>query len=307
MDDADFDADGVSVGADALTLGSGDAITDSQGQNAGLAHAELSDNPAHRVNMSTVTIVAAGTEPVPEDESALYAVQRTGSLSRALTVHLDYVLDDNLSDSNPDVYSGEGIYVFDSFVPRTVTFQPGRSTAPVAVRLHDDAEIEIADGSLTMIVSGSADYLVGQPDSATRILQDNNDVPVDMDIGLTGGRTTERSGAVRPLKAALGFETSNQRDKPPDPFYVSLSTVTGTAGQRPRGSNDGGDFIGVQRHVLIEPSAWKSRTTNEGHYGGRRSRNGLPRLPSMWISWTTTFPSRSSIFTSISKGRRARR
>ena len=142
--DADFDADGVSIGADALTLGRGDAITDSQGRNAGLAHAELSDNPAHRVNMSTVTIVAAGTEPVPEDESALYTVQRTGSLSRALTVHLDYVLDDNLSDPNPDATFRRARTVTCSltWVPRTVTFQPGRSTAPLAVPLHNDAEIE---------------------------------------------------------------------------------------------------------------------------------------------------------------------
>ena len=142
--DADFDADGVSVGADALTLGRGDAITDSQGRNAGLAHAELSDNPAHRVNMSTVTIVAAGTEPVPEDESALYTVQRTGSLSRALTVHLDYVLDDNLSDPNPecDIPANKRCTCSLDRVPRTVTFQPGRSTSPVAVPLFNDAEIE---------------------------------------------------------------------------------------------------------------------------------------------------------------------
>ena len=194
--DADFDADGVSIGADALTLGRGDAITDSQGRNAGLAHAELSDNPAHRVNMSTVTIVAAGTEPVPEDESALYTVQRTGSLSRALTVHLDYVLDDNLSDPRPHALAGFlAAYVPDSFVPRTVTFQPGRSTAPLAVPLHNDAEVETADGSLTMIVSDSADYLVGQPDSATRILQNDNDVFIDFDYGGTGGNTTEWNGA----------------------------------------------------------------------------------------------------------------
>ena len=44
---------------------------------------------------------------------------------------------------------------------------------------------------------------------------------------------------------------------------MSISTRGGTARQRPRQSNDGGDYIGVNLHVLVEPSSWESHTTNE--------------------------------------------
>ena len=137
----DVDTDGVSVGAGALALGAGGAVTDSQGRDANLAHDAVPADAAHRVNMSVVTIEAAGTEPVPEDEPATYILRRTGRLSRALTVVLDHELDDALDDPDPDASSGIQPYVFGFLVPRTVTFQPGQDSALLEVPVNNDAEI----------------------------------------------------------------------------------------------------------------------------------------------------------------------
>ena len=131
---ADFDHDGVTILANAPILGSGDAITD----------------------------------PVPEDERVRYILRRTGDIAHGLRVNLAYVLDDDLSDPDPDALSGASGYVFDSQVPRTVRFQPGRSSVPLEVPLYNDAEIEVVDGSLTMVVAEGDDYVVGQP--ARRLL-----------------------------------------------------------------------------------------------------------------------------------------
>ena len=86
----DIDSDGVSVDADALTLGAGTAITDVQGRAAILTHAAVGDDREQLVNMSEVTILANSEEPVTENDNASFTLSRTGSLSRALTVELDY-------------------------------------------------------------------------------------------------------------------------------------------------------------------------------------------------------------------------
>ena len=228
----DVDPDGVSVGASALTLDSGDAITDSQGRAARLAHASQPADAAHRVNMSVVTIVAAGTEPVTEDRSATYIVRREGSLSRALTVDLDLSIDDNRDDPDPETFSGEQPYVFSFRIPRTVTFQPGQDSVRLEIPLNNDAEIDTADGSLTMIVAESADYLVGRPDAATRILQDNNDVPVRVSSARALGTAIE---GPRYLEASVTLQTIGRRDEPLDPLYLSDRLhVLGDGSQRQR-------------------------------------------------------------------------
>ena len=254
----DVDTDGVSVGASALTLGPGGAVTDSQGQAANLAHAAVPADAAHRVNMSVVTIEAAGTEPVPEDEPATYILRRTGSLSRALTVVLDHELDDALDDPDPDGQSGNQPYVFSFRVPRTVTFQPGQDSAPLEVPVNNDAEIELADGSLTMFVADDADYLVGRPAAATRILTDNNDVRVRVSSARHLGTTVE---GPRSLNSSLTLQTLGPRDEPPDPFHVSISTKGLTASSPvPEGlltPYHPGDYVLFNKVVAIEPSEWQ--------------------------------------------------
>ena len=163
--------------------------------------------------MSVVTIEATGTEPVTEDRSATYIVRRTGSLSRALTVDLDHLLDDNLDNADPAEYSGELPYVHSFRIPRTVTFQSGQDSVRLEIPLNNDAEIEVADGSLTMIVAESADYLVGRPDAATRILQDDNDVPIRVSSARSLGTTVE---GPRRLETSLTLQSTRPRDKPPD-------------------------------------------------------------------------------------------
>ena len=254
----DFDTDGVSIGADALTLGNGDAITDSQGRDAVLAHASVPADAAHRVNMSVVTIEAAGTEPVTEDRSATYIVRRTGSLSRALTVDLDHLLDDNLDNADPAEYSGELPYVHSFRIPRTVTFQSGQDSVRLEIPLNNDAEIEVANGSLTMIVAESADYLVGRPDAATRILQDDNDVPIRVSSARSLGTTVE---GPRRLETSLTLQSTRPRDKPPDQLDLSISTRSLTAvvpiseGHSLLDARTG-DYVALAKQIRLEPTDW---------------------------------------------------
>ena len=254
----DIDPDGVSVGASALTLGSGDAITDSLGGVADLAHDAVPADAAHRVNMSVVTIEAAGTEPVTEDRSATYIVRRTGSLSGALTVDLDHELDDNLDHADPAEYSGELPYVHDFRIPRTVTFQPGQDSVRLEIPLNNDAEIEVADGSLTMIVAESADYLVGRPDAATRILQDDNDVPIRVSSARSLGTTVE---GPRRLETSLTLQSTRPRDKPPDALDLAIATRSLTAvvpiaeGHSLLDARTG-DYVPLAKQITLEPSDW---------------------------------------------------
>ncbi len=254
----DIDPDGVSVDASALTLGSGDAITDSLGGVADLAHDAVPADAAHRVNMSVVTIEAAGTEPVTEDRSATYIVRRTGSLSGALTVDLDHELDDNLDHADPAEYSGELPYVHDFRIPRTVTFQPGQDSVRLEIPLNNDAEIEVADGSLTMIVAESADYLVGRPDAATRILQDDNDVPIRVSSARSLGTTVE---GPRRLETSLTLQSTRPRDKPPDALDLAIATRSLTAVVPiPEGHSlldaRTGDYVPLAKQITLEPSDW---------------------------------------------------
>ena len=210
------------------------------------------------MNLSTVTIEAAGTDPVPEDERARYILRRTGNIGGGLTVNLDHELDDDLSDPNPDAVSGSSAYVFASEVPRTVRFQPGRSTVSLEVPLYNDAEIEVVDGSLTMTVLEGDDYAVGQPASASRILTDNNDVRVRVNIQTTGGSKLE---SLEVLGTSLTFTTVSHREKPPDRFWISLSTRNGTAEQQRGGQ--GGDFLAETRMLPVETFDWTSRQARD--------------------------------------------
>ena len=253
---ADVDHDGVSILANAPSLGSGDAITDSQGRDADLGHAAQPADLAHRVNLSTVTIEAAGTDPVPEDERARYILRRTGDIADGLRVNLAYVLDDDLSDPDPDALSGGSAYVFDNQVPRTVRFQPGRSSVPLEVPLYNDAEIEGVDGSLTMVVAEGGDYAVGQPASATRILTDNNDVRVAVGVAVSLGTKIESGER---LDTQINLKTTSGRDEPPDQFWLSASTRQGTAKQQPfRGQ--GGDYIRASQLLSVESFDWSRGT-----------------------------------------------
>ena len=253
---ADVDHDGVTILANAPRLGSGDAITDSQGRDADLGHASQPADLAHRVNLSTVTIEAAGTDPVPEDERARYILRRTGNIADGLRVNLAYVLDDDLSDPDPDALSGASGYVFDYQVPRTVRFQPGRSSVPLEVPLYNDAEIEGVDGSLTMVVAEGDDYAVGQPASATRILTDNNDVRVAVGVAVSLGTKIESGER---LDTQINLKTTRHRDEPPDQFWLSASTRQGTAKQQPfRGQ--GGDYIRASQLLSVESFDWSSGT-----------------------------------------------
>ena len=302
----DVDTDGVSVGADALALGTGDAITDSQGQVADLAHAAVPADAAHRVNMSVVTIEAAGTEPVPEDEPATYILRRTGSLSRALTVDLDFELDDALDDPDPDAVSGNQLYVWAWRVPRTVTFQPGQDSAQLEVPVNNDAEIEFSDGSLTMIVATDADYLVGRPAAATRILTDNNDVRVGVSSARHLGTTVE---GPRSLSSSLTLQTRGPRDEPPDRFDVTVSTFGLTASNPiPEG------LLTPPTRAITSSSTSCSRSSPQSGikpsppstWTAKRSRHGITELSLRRNSSTTAFPSRPNSSSSLSRELRAR-
>ena len=206
--DDDFDGDGVSVGADKLSLGSDDTITDSGSRAASLTHVAVSGGSGHRVNMSVVTIVADSDEPVPENETAGFTVSRTGSLARELSVSLRA--------------ERRQYFVYTSRVPRTVKLEAGQATAQFEVPLANDSDVEIEDGSLTVILGEGLGYLVGSPGSAVAVLTDDNDILLGI-VTVTGGTVVEGfSSTVR-----VGVTVQNNqpaRDRPPDRIAFALTT-----------------------------------------------------------------------------------
>ena len=242
--DDDFDGDGVSVGADKLSLGSGDAITDAGSRAASLTHVAVAGGSGHRVNMSVVTIAADSDEPVPENETAGFTVSRTGSLARALTVSL----------------RGERqqYFVYTSRVPRTVRLEAGQATVQFEVPLVNDSDLETEDGSLTVIVAEGLGYLVGSPGSAVAVLTDDNDILLE--IVRYGG-----SSIIEGLRSNVAFgvtlrSTTATRDRPPDRvgFSVALRNIETTSTRDP--SRFPGDILGVALDQIVEPEDWETET-----------------------------------------------
>ena len=242
--DDDFDGDGVSVGADKLSLGSGGAITDAGSRAASLTHVAVAGGSGHRVNMSVVTIAADSDEPVPENETAGFTVSRTGSLARELTVSL----------------RGERrqYFVYTGQIPRMVKLEAGQATAQLEVPLVNDSDLETEDGSLAMIVAAGLGYLVGTPGSAVAVLTDDND-PL---INIVSARNSSITEGLRP-SVALGatLRTAGAtRDRPPDRlgFTFSIRNIETTSTRDP--SRFPGDIVGIAQERIIEPEDWETRT-----------------------------------------------
>ena len=239
--DDDFDSDGVSVGADKLSLGSGDAIADSGGRAASLTHSAVADAAAHRVNMSVVTIAADSDEPVPENETAGFTLSRTGNLSRELTVSLQSHLQRD--------------YVYSFQVPDSAVFPAGQATVQVEVPLRNDADVEPYNAALTMAVAQDQGYLIGSPSSAVAILTDDGDVLIDITRTL-GGSMIE--GWQPGVGAGLTLKTSAPRDRPPDRMIFSVFTTnidtTSTSDPIARPA----DIQLIARDVVVEPEDWDS-------------------------------------------------
>ena len=242
--DDDFDGDGVSVGADKLSLGSGGAITDAGSRAASLTHVAVAGGSGHRVNMSVVTIAADSDEPVPENETAGFTVSRTGSLARELTVSL----------------RGERrqYFVYTGQIPRMVKLEAGQATAQLEVPLVNDSDLETEDGSLTMIVAEGLGYLVGSPGSAVAVLTDDNDILLE--IVRYGG-----SSIIEGLRSNVAFgvtlrSTTATRDRPPDRvgFSVGLRNIETTSTRDP--SRFPGDILGVTLDQIVEPEDWETET-----------------------------------------------
>ena len=242
--DDDFDGDGVSVGADKLSLGSGGAITNAGSRAASLTHVAVAGGSGHRVNMSVVTIAADSDEPVPENETAGFTVSRTGSLARELTVSL----------------RGERrqYFVYRGQIPRMVRLEAGQATAQLEVPLVNDSDLETEDGSLTVIVAEGLGYLVGSPRSAVAVLTDDNDILLD--IVRYGGSTITES-----LRSNVAFgvtlrSTTATRDRPPDRvgFSVALRNIETTSTRDP--SRFPGDILGVALDQIVEPEDWETQT-----------------------------------------------
>ena len=242
--DDDFDGDGVSVGADKLSLGSGGAITDAGSRAASLTHVTVASGSGHRVNMSVVTIAADSDEPVPENETAGFTVSRTGSLARELTVSL----------------RGERrqYFVYTSRVPRTVKLEAGQATVQFEVPLVNDSDLETEDGSLTVIVAEGLGYLVGSPGSAVAVLTDDNDILLDI-VSATGGRIIE--GLRSSVSVGVTLQNGKPaRDRPPDRLAFSVSTrnIETTSTQDP--SLFPGDILFAPQEFLVETEDWMTTT-----------------------------------------------
>ena len=239
--DDDFDSDGVSVGADKLSLGSGAAIADSGGSAASLTHVAVAGGAAHRVNMSVVTIAADSEEPVPENETAGFTLSRTGNLSRELTVSLQSHLQRD--------------YVYSFQVPDSAVFPAGQATVQVEVPLRNDADVEPYNAALTMAVAQDQGYLIGSPSSAVAILTDDGDVLIGI-VRTTGGSMIE--GWQPGVGAGLTLRTTAPRDRPPDRLIFSVATrnidTTSTRDPIARPA----DIQSIARDVVVKPEDWYS-------------------------------------------------
>ena len=246
--DDDFDGDGVSVGADKLTLGTGGAIADSGDRAASLTHSAVAAGAAHRVNMSVVTIAADSDEPVPENETAGFTLSRTGSLARELTVSLRF--------------ERRQYFVFTFQIPRTAKLRAGQATARFEVPLRNDSDVETEDGSLTMIVAEGLGYLVGSPGSAVAVLTDDNDILLS--IGeVRGGDFVEGASRSQARFTVTVQNNQHARDRPPDPiaFTVTTRNIDTTSTRDP--SLFPGDIQSFLTEVIVEPEEWETRTTQD--------------------------------------------
>ncbi|WP_419553084.1 Calx-beta domain-containing protein [Candidatus Poriferisodalis sp.] len=246
--DDDFDSDGVSVGADSLSLGSGGAIADSASRVASLTHSAVAAGTGHRVNMSIVTVAAdSGDVPVPENESARFTLSRTGSLSRALTVSLRA--------------ERRQYFVYTSRVPSAVEFEAGQATVQFEVPLHNDSDVETEDGSLTVIVAQGEGYLVGSPGSAVALLTDDNDYLFTISSS-TGGHIIEGQRSSVTMTVTLRSD-GPVRDRRPDPigFLVAARNIETTSTRQP--SLHPGDIMGFAAEIGVEPEDWEIFTTQD--------------------------------------------
>ena len=102
--------------------------------------------------------IEADADRVVEGAAASFTLTRTGDAAAELTVAVTVAEDG-------DTISGTG--------PAEVTFAATGTTATLTVRTVDDTAAE-ADSIVTVRIAASADYTVGDPDSATVTVADND-------------------------------------------------------------------------------------------------------------------------------------
>ena len=293
---ADSDLDGAGYSADQIVLGTGDNITGLDGTTkASLSHTASLPNPIQRVNPSVVTISTDHTEPVPEDETVMFTLSRTGDLSGALTVNV--------------TYAEKGRFVSGyRRLPTTITFQAEESTAQWDVGLINDADKESEDGRITATVESGDGYLLGTPNAASVDLTDNNDVTVIVDVGVSAVTVKEAEGATVGINFTL--VTSAHRDTPPDRFFLAATTVPGQAradgfrmdehGNYIRDENGRaiifpGDYITSLAHIVFRPEDLCSQGSSMPDSGlvdyGCWSKRDLstPNNPDVEWVWVLTY------------------
>ncbi len=113
---------------------------------------------------ATVPVVGiAGGSAVTEGGDAVFIVSASPAPATALTVTLT-VADDANSDFLAQADEGE----------KTVTIAGGQTSATLTVPTQDDRQDEV-DGSVTATITGSADYTLASPSTATVAVSDNDD------------------------------------------------------------------------------------------------------------------------------------
>ncbi|MDE0654262.1 MAG: hypothetical protein OXI26_11490 [bacterium] len=114
-------------------------------------------------DLPLVAVGAAGS-PIGEGDTAFFAVSRVGSTTSALTVDL------TVAESGGDMVASadEG--------SRSVTISAGDSSVSFGVATVDDSVVE-ADSTITVSVTGGADYGVVLPGSASVVVADDDSAP----------------------------------------------------------------------------------------------------------------------------------
>ncbi|MDE2982702.1 MAG: SwmB domain-containing protein [Gemmatimonadota bacterium] len=161
---ADADADGISVGANKLTLPAGAAIQDAGNGAATLTHTALGAQTGHKVDGTLVrtAVTIAGGGPVAEGGNATFTLTASPAPSADITVNLGV--------------SQSGNYVADADLGSKTVTVPTTGTATYTVPTVNDATDE-PNGSVTVTVQAGAGYNVGAPDAASVTVNDNDAAP----------------------------------------------------------------------------------------------------------------------------------
>ena len=187
-------------------------VDDSVNEDTSDITVQINSDTEYSVSISAATVtvtdddlplvaVAAGSSPITEGVSAVFAVSRTGSTTSALSVDL------NVSEGGGDrvASTDEG--------SRSVTIPAGDSSVAFTIATVDDSVVE-GDSTVTVSVSSGTAYGVVSPGSASVIVNDD-DTAAPVSVFLR-----ERSTLPVTEGAPLVFEVSRGFG---DPVTASLT------------------------------------------------------------------------------------